>query len=99
MSYFMNSYIQDYNDNDLFYDVSLAYSQAKKQRIKGYYVCPECGEFIKAIAKKEVPCPFCGKKCQKVLALPPVLEQSVILRWKHTNCYHPLKADCVCIEH
>lgn len=84
-----------YDDNDVFYDLTIAPKLAKKQRMKGFYVCLTCGEFIKTVARKEVPCPFCSRMCQKAMDITPVVEQTILLRWYHTNTYHPVKADCL----
>ena len=81
------------DDNDVFMAMANARANGKKQRIKGYYICPDCGEFIKAIARKLVPCPFCGKMVGLLINLSPVQEQTTIGIWKSAGYYSDIRAD------
>lgn len=82
-----------YDENQLFTDFSKAQSIGKKQRIKGFYVCMDCGEFIKAIARPKTLCPFCKKETQLGCNLTFANEYATIMRWKTLGIYSDLRAD------
>lgn len=65
----------------------------KKQRIKGYYICHDCGEFIKAIATKTNQCPFCGNEVELMMMVDA--HQELITReiWMECGYYSDLRAD------
>lgn len=81
------------DDNDVFMAMSNAQANKKKQRIKGYYICPDCGEFINAIPRKQTACPFCGKIANLIMYLSPVQEQTTINIWKNAGYYTDVRAD------
>lgn len=81
------------DDNDVFMAMAKASSNAKRQRIKGYYICRDCGEFIKAIPRKQSSCPFCGKMAKLMMYLSPVQEQTTIGIWKCAGYYSDIRAD------
>lgn len=80
-------------DNDVFMAMAEANSNAKKQRIKGYYICPSHGEFIKAIPMKQTACPFCNRKVDLLLKMDSVMEQTTIAIWKDGGYYSDVRAD------
>ena len=66
---------------------------AKKTRIKGYYCCKNCGEFIRAIPKKIANCPFCNTECELLIKIDNVQERTTIALWKSLGIYSDKKAD------
>lgn len=81
------------DDNDVFMAMANASCNAKRQRIKGYYICRDCGEFIKAIPRKQAPCPFCGKMANLMMHMSPLQEQTTIGIWKGAGYYSDIRAD------
>lgn len=79
--------------NRVFMHFADAWSNPRKARLKGYYICPSHGEFIKAAGCKEAPCPFCNKTCDRILTLNPVQEQITTSIWKDGGYYSALRAD------
>lgn len=85
-----NDQCGDYS-NDVFFHV--AQVRPTKSRLKGYYYCRFDGEFIKAVARKEAPCPFCGNICQRIMTLDSRQEQITKAIWKDSGIYSDLRAD------
>lgn len=89
---------KEYNpDNELFAMMGEANSKAVPARQQGYYVCSRmqggCGtDFIKPIAKKKQPCPFCGSPSDRLLVMDPaeVLLQYMI--WRESGIYSDKRA-------
>ena len=81
------------DDNDVFMAMTNASRNAKRQRIKGYYICRDCGEFIKTIPRKQVSCPFCGQMAKLIMHLSPIQEQTTIGIWKSAGYYSDIRAD------
>lgn len=85
-----NDQCGDYS-NDVFFHVTQV--RPTKSRLKGYYYCRFDGEFIKAVARKEAPCPFCGNICQRIMTLDSRQEQITKSIWKDSGIYSDLRAD------
>ena len=77
------------DDNDVFMAMAKARSNKKRQRIK----CRDCGEFIKAIPRKQAQCPFCGKIANFMMHMSPIQEQTTISIWKGAGYYSDIRAD------
>ena len=64
------------DENDLFpllfYHIN---NSQKKTRIRGYYGCLFCGEFILNIPKPVANCPFCERECKLIMKLDNVQYQ------------------------
>ena len=78
------------DDNDVFF--LMGTTQDYKTRIKGYYGCPTCGEYINNIPKKMAECPFCGKMNELVLKLDSRQEQITTGIWKDAGYYSDRRA-------
>ena len=76
-------------DNDLF--MSWAFAPKTRQRLKGYYICFNCGEFIRTIPLKWVKCPFCQKDCNLLCRLDSAQEYLVHERWKGAGICTPIR--------
>lgn len=70
-------------DNAVF--MSLAFAPRTRQRLKGYYVCFNCGEFIRNIPLKQVKCPFCNNECSLLCRLDSAQEYLVHERWEQSG--------------
>ena len=92
---YLSDTVNEYSDNDTFLYLSQAQMNAKHQRQKGWYICPTCGEYIKAIGRKESPCPFCGRINERMQILDSVMEQTVHAIWRDCGTYSDLRADRV----
>lgn len=84
-----------YDENDLFLSLAQAHNFPRKQRLKGYYVCPlPCGEeFIKAVFQKKARCPFCGRLAERLLVVDYAQQCAVFDRWKACGQFSLLRAD------
>lgn len=76
-----------YDDNAVFYSFACALADKKRQRLKGYFICPDCGEFIRAAATKSASCPFCGRQVDRIMYIDSVIEQTIHDRWKACGTY------------
>ena len=85
-----DDYCGDYS-NDVFFHV--AQVRSTKSRLKGYYYCRFDGEFRKAVARKEAPCPFCGNICQRIMTLDSRQEQITKAIWKDSGIFSAIRAD------
>ena len=89
--------LQNHDDHcgDYSNDVFLHMAQVKpaRTRLKGYYFCSRDGEFIKAVARKESPCPFCGNICQRIMTLDSTQEQITNAIWKDSGIFSAIRAD------
>ena len=78
-------------DNTVF--MLMCKAPKKRQRVKGYYICISCGEFLKAIPKRIAHCPFCDRTSELILRIDSVQEHITTGIWKETGCYSDLRAD------
>lgn len=79
------------DENELFLAVAAARENKRKQRLKGYYICPTCGEFMKFIPTVAAKCPFCDMSVPRILYVDSVQEQVTIAIWKNAGCYSELR--------
>ena len=87
------------DDNDLFMVLSQARENKKPQRTKGYYICADCGEFIRAIARRTAKCPFCAKDVERVLCIDSVMETTIHAIWRDSGLFNLIRADGLRKEH
>lgn len=81
-------------DGNTYYSyLAMHMNNLEKKRIKGYYICRDCGEFIKAIPRKISNCPFCNRECNIIMKLDDLKEKMTLSIWKESGCYSDLRAD------
>ena len=78
------------DDNDLF--ALMGEANDYHTRLKGYYICLTCGEYINHIPLKKADCPFCGKSNKLVMRLNSWQEQVTIGIWKDAGYYSGRRA-------
>ena len=78
------------DDNDLFSIMGEAIDY--HTRLKGYYICFTCGEYIKPIPRKTAACPFCCKENELVLRIDSWQEQVTTSIWKDGGYYSDVRA-------
>ena len=86
---------QEYSDNDTFLYLAQAQENARNQRQKGWYICRSHGEYIRAVEKKEAPCPFCGTVNERLQIIDSVREQFIHSIWRECGTYSDVRADRV----
>lgn len=78
--------------NEIFSMLAEKQKEKKPSRLKGYYFCPDHGDYVKNIATPYGHCPFCGFRSKKLMDLSNIDYEMVKELWRESGYYSDERA-------